>query len=227
MSKPIISVIIPTQFKNKTLDSIRSFLANTHSTIEVIIVAHSKQKDSLKKYSDFEQVLYTDKQGRGYSLLEGLKIAAGEFVLFLHDDTLLPLGWDQHIKKTMEDPTIIGGAFSLKFNIKNWKLDLLIFLSYLLFKMTGELWGDRAIFFRKSALVNHQNLLDVPIMEDVRLSRFLKKQGSTVILEQVVITDAKSFQDKGIIKHTLNILLCRFLQFLKISPQKIYRFYYA
>jgi len=138
----------------------------------------------------------------------------------------LPQNWDQHIKKTMEDPGIAGGAFSLKFNIKNWKLDLLIFLSSILFKVTGELWGDRAIFFKKSVLINQWDLLNVPIMEDVRLSKFLKKQGRTVILKQAVITDAKSFQDKGITKHTLNILRCRFLQFLKISPQKIYRFYY-
>jgi len=226
LSKPRISVIIPTQFNSSKLDSIYSFLVNTPSPVEVIIVAHSKYKDRQKEYSDVEQVLFIDKQGRGHSLLEGLKIASGEIILILHDDTLLPKGWDQHIIDTMENPSITGGAFSLKFNMKNWKLDLLIILSNQLFKVTGELWGDRAIFFRKSVLINHWNLLNVPIMEDVRLSRFLKKQGRTVILKQAVITDAKSFQNKGIIKHTLNILRCRFLQFLKISPQKIYRFYY-
>jgi hypothetical protein len=51
------------------------------------------------------------------------------------------------------------------------------FFSDAFFKITGELWGDRAIFIRSEILKDRARIMDVPIMEDVKLSGFMEKKG--------------------------------------------------
>ena len=226
MSKTIISVIIPTIKQSVLLDSIRSLLQSSTVQIEVILVAYHSLKNKMMKNYPNEQIIFTQNKGRGFALYEGYKYARGEIVLFLHDDTLLPVYWDSSIINLLSNPTTVGGAFSLQFNRHNRWLHNLLKLADLWYKLTGEFWGDRAIFIRSKLLANHTDILNVPIMEDVRLSRFMKSKGKTIILSSSVITDAKAFVQKGYLKHTFDIFLCRLLYILHFSPKAIYRLYY-
>ena len=59
-------------------------------------------------------------------LQEGIYHAKGEFIIFLHADTLLPTGWDKIIRREMQNKNIIGGGFSLTFDVNNLYLKILV-----------------------------------------------------------------------------------------------------
>lgn len=200
------SIIIPTKKKTKTLAKKYNFYADSET--EVIIIECNN--------------------GRGYPIAKGIKKAHGTYAIVLHADTTLPPTWKTDISNTLKNDTTIGGAFSLKFTNKHFFLTLLTFFSTLLFYIKKELWGDRAIFFRSSALTTAEiERLQVPIMEDVILSSILKKKGTLALLRSHVITESGQFRTKGILKHTAKILYCRMLFILRHDLQKIYNLYYS
>ncbi len=223
----MISVIIPTFRHSPTLACSRQQILACPMVKELIIVAHEQLRGQIRADGEREVLTFSARAGRGYQLLEGAKRASGEVLLFLHDDTLLPPQWDKCIMEAMREERVAGGAFSLTFNTHHWFLTLLIRLSGLLFLLTGELWGDRGLFIRKKLLEGQDDILDVPIMEDVRLSHFMKRKGKTVLLKAAVMTDAGTFLEKGLLRHTLTIIACRLLYSLGASPRKIYRLYYT
>ena len=157
----------------------------------------------------------------------GLQLAKGDIIVFLHADTILPEIWDELILKALTDKKVVGGAFSLTFNKNHTFLSFLILLSDVLFRVTGELWGDRTIFIRSHILKDQEEILNVPIMEDVILSFFMKKRGEIVLLKEKVTTSSESFFKRGLLQHTFRIITCRIWYALGGNLKKIYNSYYS
>ena len=222
----MISVIIPAGNPSTLLEVIRERLAREKNEIEVLIVINTNQEGSILPRYPHEQILISSKKGRGFSFSKGLQSAKGKISIFLHSDTILPPNWNDIISSTLANSNTVGGAFSLSFDTDHIYLRLLIFLSDLFFKFTGELWGDRAIFFRTS-LLKEQEFLEVPIMEDIKLSNFLKKKGKVVMVKEKVITSSATFIKYGLLRHTYRIIKCRILYALGGDLSKIYNHYYS
>ena len=73
----------------------------------------------------------------------------------------------------------------------------------------------------------HTEVMNVPIMEDVRLSGFLSKQGRVVLLKEKVITSSATFIRYGLLRHTYRIIKCRLWYALGGNPVNIYHYYYS
>ncbi len=222
----MISVIIPTQRSSSILHNTRQDLQKSALIREITIVAHPNLKSQLDQPYNNELIIFSERTGRGRKLLEGVLHAKSDIILFLHDDTTLPANWDSTILNALENDELSGGAFSLRFNIKDLRLRSLILLSDLFYNLTGELWGDRAIFIRSKVLRKNLAILDVPIMEDVNLSKLMRREGKTILLQDQVVTSADSFLNRGIFNHTLRIIICRLMFLIKVDPKKIYQYYY-
>jgi len=129
--------------------------------------------------------------------------------------------------KSLSDKNVVGGAFSLTFNKNHPFLNTLIFFSDVLFRTTGELWGDRTIFIRSHLLTDQSALLNVPIMEDIRLSSLMKKEGKVMLLKEKVTTSSERFFERGLLRHTFRIIKCRVWYTLGGNLENIYRYYYS
>ena len=88
------------------------------------------------------------------------------------------------------------------------------------------MWGDRAIFIRSHILKDRTQFMNVPLMEDVKLSGFMKKQGNVVMLKEKAITSADTFIKYGLLRNTFRIIKCRLWYALGGDPEKIYSYYY-
>jgi glycosyltransferase involved in cell wall biosynthesis len=224
---PLISVIIPVANLTPQLIEIRRRLTKVSAGIEVIFVISKGLEGKIFEKHPFEKIVVSEVNGRGFACSQGMQLAKGEIIVFLHADTLLPKYWDELILNALANKKIVGGAFSLAFDTDHKYLKLLIFISDLFFKITSELWGDRAIFVCAEVLKNHSQLLDVPMMEDVKLSGFMKKKGKVVMLEEKVITSSNTFIKYGLLRHTFRIIKCRLWYALGGSLEKIYDYYYS
>jgi len=222
----MISVIVPVGDFKPELNKIRHNFTTVETPIEVILVVRDQLKDQVAKTYPFEKVLIASQQGRGYALAQGLKEAQGEVILFLHADTLLPQHWDKTILQNLHQTEVAGGGFSLAFDREHRYLKFLVGASDLLFKMTGELWGDRALFVRASIIKGEESILQVPLLEDVRLSHWMKKKGKVVLLKEEVTTSAERFVTDGMLRHTWTIVVCRAWYALGGNTTNIYQRYY-
>lgn len=54
--------------------------------------------------------------GRGPALNQGASLADGDILLFLHADTLVPPGWDNVLRHSLANPSVLATAFKFEIN---------------------------------------------------------------------------------------------------------------
>jgi hypothetical protein len=222
----LISVVVPIHIMYPELARVRTAIQQATTPFEVLLVVQESLAKDIGPLLPHETLLVTSLQGRGQVLAEGAKHASGDVIVFLHADTILPVLWDSAIITSLHDQQVLGGGFSLAMDETKAYLKFLIALSKILFYCFRELWGDRALFVRSSFIKQHLPEFAIPMMEDVRLTMMMKKQGRVVLLKERVVTSAATFLKYGLLRNTLRILLVRLWFGVGRDPKRIYEYYY-
>lgn len=228
VGSPLISVITPIHTTNHKIPQIRKALSSaTVSTELIIVINNPKLTKHIVVQSSNESVVIAQRKGRGFAFIQGIANVKGSVTMLLHSDTIPPLGWDQAILSSLKNPQVVGGGFSMKYGTPKPYLDLGAWMMNQWFRISGELYGDRAMFIRSHILRRCLSVLEVPLFEDLRLARCMHKHGRVVLLRDKVETSDKSLKDYGLLRYIGGFLLCRLWYALGGSPFQIYNAYYA
>ncbi len=204
----MISVIIPTYKEGKTIQSTLDALDVQQQTqaFEIILVDATDDEETKRAAQNFHQVRYvvSDQFGRGNQQNHGASIATGEILLFLHADTMLPDGWQDLIGEYQEN---LYGAFLKKFDFSEATIGQKILLkcvlafSNLKVRAGYEFLGDNAIFISKKLFVEVGGFSEGQLMEDVAISRTLRKQKGLErrVIKSPVITSPRRFLQHGVV----------------------------
>src|SRR5688500_10395272 len=105
----IISVVIPALDEEA---AIGAAIASVAGEADEVIVADGGSRDRTRAVAEAAgaRVVETPR-GRGAQLLEGARLARGEWLVFLHADTRLEAGWSRCLRALPADTP--GGAFRL------------------------------------------------------------------------------------------------------------------
>ncbi|WGV24317.1 TIGR04283 family arsenosugar biosynthesis glycosyltransferase [Halotia branconii] len=219
-----ISIIIPTLNEQ---ENIKAAIATTqHSTnIEVIVVDGGSQDDTVAITQSLGIKIISSLPSRAIQMNTGAIAASGEILLFLHADTRLPIGFDQMIRTALQQPKTVAGAFVLQINDPSWGLRWIERGVYWRSHFLQMPYGDQAIFVTKAVFQQTGNFPELPIMEDFELIRRLKRIGKIIILPVPVITSARRWLQKGIVKTTLLNQIVIIAYFLGVSPQRLRNWY--
>ncbi|MGH7207901.1 MAG: TIGR04283 family arsenosugar biosynthesis glycosyltransferase [Nitrospiraceae bacterium] len=169
--------------------------------------------------------LLTASPGRAFQMNAGAAASRGQILLFLHADTLLPPDARSAIEKTLQDPAYVGGRFDVRFERDSGLGRLIGCLINLRSRWTGIATGDQAIFLRRSVFERLGGFSDIPIMEDVDLSRRLKRIGPVAALRLQVVTSFRRWDACGPIRTIALMWALRFLYWVGISPGRLARVY--
>jgi GT2 family glycosyltransferase len=137
----------------------------------------------------------------------GAKQAQGEWLLFLHADTVLPAGALQRLNEMENDSTIQAGSFMHQFSGDNWRLRFISFLDNFRCTRSRVIYGDQALFVRRTLFEQLGGFPNQPILEDVAFCEKLIKRTNPVLLFPPVITDARKFLKMGVWRSFLRVLL--------------------
>ncbi len=94
-------------------------------------------------------------------------------------------------------------------------------------RLTGICTGDQAIFVQRALWQQCGGYPRVPLMEDIALSRQLKRYGPPACLHERVRVSARRWQLHGVLRTTLAMWLYRALYWFGVSPAWIHRRYYG
>ena len=224
---PEISIIIPYGYFSDELEKTILSTRTTHCRIEVILVTNDELRKGLSGIlPDSIFIAESNQRGRGYFCATGAANARGTILLFLHADTWLPEQWCQEVLDALTDPAIAGGGFSTHFRSNHWFVKRLPKMYNLFSQVIGEYWGDRAIFMRRKDLLANLDRIKLPIMEDVEMSKIIRRNGKMILLPASVSTSATHFAIKGPLRHVMQVILFRILYALGVSTERIYKWYY-
>lgn len=212
----MISVVIPVWNEAKALPETLRTVSQQEGDFE-IIVADGGSTDSTREIAArFPRVRLTSApKGRASQMNAGAGVARGDWLLFLHADTVLPEGAIVRLNAASPVEDYEAGAFHQRFTGAHWMLRLVSWLHNTRCRLTGIFYGDQAIFVRRDLFVRLGGYPTVPILEDVLFSEKLKKATRPVLLDERVLTDSRKFEQHGIVRscaRVLVILLCHELR---------------
>lgn len=142
--------------------------------------------------------------GRARQMNAGARGACGEWLLFLHADTLLPADALEAISRL--PATVEAGCFHQAFNHPHRLLSIISRLHNWRCRATRIMYGDQAMFVRRRVFDAVGGFPDSDL-EDVRLSERLRERAAPALLPAAVVTDARKFLAHGIIRSLTRIVL--------------------
>lgn len=224
----MISVIIPVYQESERIEGVVRSLEPMAEGVphEVIVVDGDPSGGTIAVLPDKGVLKLMAPKGRARQMNAGAARAAGDILLFLHADTLLPRGAFRNITRAMQDARCVGGAFDLGFQDRRWVFTLTGRCASLKHRLTRVPYGDQAIFMRKDYFESLGGYPDIPLMEDVELMKRVKRRsGRIVLLTDAVATSARRWETDGILFTMVRNWTLQALYLFGVPAEKLARFY--
>lgn len=220
----MISVIVPTLNEERVLAA--TLERARQPGVREIIVADGGSMDTTRAIAAARaDVVLSAPQGRAAQMNAGAERATGEILLFLHADTALPDGFAAAVTAACAQPEIVGGRFDVNLEPSTWLLWLTGELMNRRSRWTRIATGDQAIFIRREVFARLGGYPSIPLMEDIALSRDMKRIGRIACLRQRVTTSARRWQAHGVVRTILLMWSLRLLYFCGVSPERLRQLY--
>ena len=226
-----IAVVIPTLNEERTLS--RTLLTLRQLRFDEVVIVDGGSKDQTVSIAQGQlpglslqpaRVMVSE-PGRAQQMNAGARATRSDVLLFLHADTLLPPETRDQIQRVLENPKYAGGRFDVRFEDDRGWAWLISRLMNWRSRWSGIATGDQALFVRRSVFDDLDGFADVPLMEDIELTRRLKRTGSLAALRTKVTTSFRRWERQGALRTILQMWLLRFLYGIGISPKILHQFY--
>ncbi|MDH3980695.1 MAG: TIGR04283 family arsenosugar biosynthesis glycosyltransferase [Gammaproteobacteria bacterium] len=223
-----ISIIIPVLNEagaiTATLESLQPLRRNGHEVVVVDGGSHDASVALAEALAD--QVVHSER-GRASQLQAGASAACGSILWFLHADTLPPPHADRLIQDALHPESACWGRFDVQFPERHRLLRLVAWSMNTRSRLTGIATGDQGIFVTRDCFEQAGGFPSIPLMEDIALSRTLKRRSPPACLRQCLTTSARRWRKHGTVRTILLMWGLRLGYFLGISPRRLAGYYAA
>ncbi len=220
-----LSIIMPVLDEGDALaDSLAALQDLRAAGHELVLVDGGSRDDSLRLAQGRVDRILHSPPGRARQMNAGAAAATGEVLLFLHADTRLPATALNDIAQALR--TSVWGRFDVRLSGRAWPLRIIERLMNWRSCLTGMATGDQAIFVRRAVFEQVGGYPDVPLMEDLELSRRLKRLSRPACVRAPVITSSRRWEEQGILRTVLLMWSLRLAWFLGVPPGRLARIYY-
>jgi len=223
-----VSIIIPVYREAAFIEPLISILIDLADAkdVEIIVVDGDPEGGTIHLVNDSRIITLVAAKGRASQMNRGAAEAHGDILLFLHADTHLPTGGLQLVRKALQNPMLIGGAFDLGIRSRKPAYRIIEKMVYYRTRMTKIPYGDQAIFLYRDLFFTLGGYKEIPIMEDIDLMRRLKASGYRItIIPCPVRTSPRRWEREGIVPCTLRNWMLATLYLLGVSPVKLAKYY--
>ena len=221
-----LSVIIPALDEEASIARvIRS--CREAGPCEVVVVDGGSRDRTVEIARGEADAVIAAPRGRAAQMNAGAAVARGEVLLFLHADTLLPGRSVPAVLDALQDPEVIGGAFRVRLAASPGAGRYVRATLGVTGRMIGaraavsrSYSGDQAIFARAEAFRAVGGFPEIPLMEDVELSRRMRRAGKTVLLPLRVETSGRRWEAWGPLRTVLFMWRLRIGHLLGRTPSR-------
>jgi rSAM/selenodomain-associated transferase 2 len=220
-----LSIIVPVL--NEAQD-IAAFLAPLQALRELgheVIVVDGDSSDSTAAAAHpLADHVVASPRGRAIQMNCGARIGSGDALIFLHADTQLPDNAPGLIEKALMHHA--WGRFDVKIAGRSGWLPVIAAMMNLRSRLTGIATGDQAIFVNRAAFDAVGGYPNQPLMEDIELSKHLKRIGPPACLRARVATSGRRWERHGAWRTILLMWRLRFDYWRGVPAEQLVARYY-
>ncbi|MFZ5484062.1 MAG: TIGR04283 family arsenosugar biosynthesis glycosyltransferase [Pseudomonadota bacterium] len=219
-----LSIILPTLDEAEGITACLAPLQGLRQAGHQVVVVDGGSRDGTPGLAAplADRVLAAPR-GRARQMNAGAALAEGDAFLFLHADTRLPEAAAARIAAALVDHA--WGRFDVRIEGRPALLRLVAALMNLRSRLTGIATGDQAIFVRRTVFEALGGFPDQPLMEDIELSRRLKRFGRPACLTARVRTSGRRWERHGVWRTILLMWRLRFDYWRGVPAERLARRY--
>lgn len=222
-----ISVIIPALNEESVIGACLAQFQDIPDPLEIIVADGGSDDRTCIVAGEYPRVrvVRSAARGRAVQMNAGAAAAAGDILLFLHADTLLPEDWRRRVIDSVSRPEVSGGRFRFDISdpapVYRWIARGTNFRS----RVLGITYGDQAIYTRRDVFLKVGGYPAIPIFEDSEFAGKLKREGLFDWIDAPISTSSRRWRRRGPVRTLLLTWMLRLLYTLGVSPDALHRLY--
>lgn len=220
-----LSIVIPVFNEEEIYSCLRHLQGLRKQGAEVIVVDGGSNDDTMAVAKPLADQVISSEKGRARQMNAGAALADREWLLFLHADTRLPANLPD-IMIAWRFSSAVWGFFGIKvrgaprlLRVVQWFMNRRSFL-------TSISTGDQCQFVKREVFAQIGGFADIPLMEDIELSKRLKKKSRPLFVNAKAETSGRKWQRDGIWPTIFLMWRLRLAYFFGVSPEVLVQRYY-
>jgi rSAM/selenodomain-associated transferase 2 len=220
-----VSVIVPTLNEatclGATLRSLRP-----QGPHEVIVVDGGSTDATCRLAAAADRLLHGP-PGRAAQMNLGAAHATGDVLLFLHADCTLEEGALAAAEYALGRPRVAAGCFRMRVADPAPVYRMIDACATARVRLTGLVYGDQGLFVGRGRFGRLGGFPPLGLMEDVFLSRALRRQGRVVVAPRRIYVSPRRWRRGGVLRQTLRNWALTALAAGGVHPDRLAAFYPA
>ncbi|TLF51764.1 glycosyltransferase [Halomonas urmiana] len=224
-ARPRLSIIIPTLNEAAIIEAQLTRLAPLRAGgAEILVVDGGSRDATLARARPLASRVIESEPSRARQMNAGAREARGRQLLFLHADTRLPPGAEHAITEALAHGRA-WGRFDVRLTGRHPLLGPIAFAMNRRSRWTGIATGDQGLFMTFDAFAAAGGFPDQPLMEDIEMSRRLKRISKPACLRERVTTSGRRWEQGGAWRTILLMWRLRWRYWRGASPDDLARAY--
>lgn len=219
--RPALCIVVPVLDEAPTLaPRLQALQTYRQRGARVVVVDGGSQDDTLEIARQHADLALLAPRGRAAQMNAGAAACPADVLLFLHADTILPEHADVLVRRATLGP-FFWGRFDVRIESPRPLLRVVSTMMNLRSRWTGIATGDQALFVRHDLFRQVGGFPELPLMEDIAISRALKRHGPPACLRERVTTSARRWERDGVWRTIFLMWRLRAAYFFGADPRQL------
>lgn len=178
---------------------------------EIVVVDGGSDDDTIAQARQLRaEVFAAEKPSRGAQQALGFQKSTGDVVVFLHADSQLSsnslIALRRYLERQsgLQTPVVAWGGFTQKIDHPAWKYRCLEAGNAFRQRRLQMIYGDQGLWVTRAAMLQIGGFPDVPLMEDVVLSRRLRRLLRAQNFPQTIVTSPRRWERDGVVWRSMH-----------------------
>lgn len=216
-----IAVVVPMLNERLALpELLEHLLALKRQGVEILLVDGGSLDGSAAFARALGFPVLDSVRGRARQMNAGARATVGDALLFLHADTRLVAQGLAQLQEAL-GRGVVWGRFDVCIDGNSPWLRLIATLMNLRSRWSGIATGDQAIFVTRAAFDSVGGFPDQPLMEDIELSKRLKRLAKPVCLRGPAVTSGRRWETRGVWRTIVLMWRLRWAYWLGASAEAL------
>ncbi len=219
-NSPGIAIVIPVRNEAAMLPQALQRLKALQGVDEIVFVDGESSDGSAALIQAAGFICLLSTAGRAKQMNMGTAQTKSEIILYLHVDTAISSSHISDIKKTYNQ-AFAYGRFDVSLSNKRLTYRIISFFINLRSCLSKVATGDQGIFVRRTMFEAVGGYPEIPLMEDIALTKALRRKGKVLCLRNKLETSSRRWEQHGVMRTVWLMWKLRFLYWLGVSPEKL------